>query len=118
MLLRKASENPTNLHAEKYLAAGIKELEVAIEQAGPISEYPYHVLGTQGMAWAHRAVRNRETRRVFLNRLLETLELGLRHHPASEALLRLRDGLKKDILLTLVADPPAGDVAVANEISH
>ncbi len=104
MLMRKAWEAPTDLHAEENLNAGIKELELVIEQSGEISEYPYHVLGSQGLAWAHRSAWNRETKRDFFSKLAETLELGLSHHPTSQSLFRLRDDLKKEILLTVVSD--------------
>jgi len=105
MLMRKAWEAPTDLHAEENLEAGIRELELVIEQSGEISEYPYHVLGTQGLAWVHRCEWNTETKRNFLEKLAETLELGLNHHPTSQTLFRLREGLKKEILLTVVGNP-------------
>ncbi len=45
-----------------------------------------------------------ETKREFLSRLVETLDLGLSRHPTSQSLFRLRDDLKKEILLTVVSD--------------
>jgi len=104
MLMRKAWEAPSDLHAEENLNAGIKELELVIEQFGEISEYPYHVLGTQGITWVHRCAWSRDAKRNFLEKLAETLEVGLNHHPTSQTLFRLRDVLKKEILLTVVGD--------------
>jgi hypothetical protein len=103
MLMRKAWENPSDLHSEENLNAGMKELEAVVNEYGDTSEYPYHVLCSQGIAWSHRATWNREAKRVFLTKLSEILETGLRHHKASETLLKLKDDLKKEILLTVVS---------------
>jgi len=107
MLMRKAWENPSDLHSEEYLNDGIRELEIVIENWGETSEYPYHVLCSQGLAWAHRAVWNKETKRIFLSKLADTLEAGLKYHRTSESLLKLREDLKKEILLTVVSDQTA-----------
>jgi hypothetical protein len=73
MLMRKAWEAPHDLHAEEFLGAGMEELESVIEHWGHVSEYPYHVFGSQGLTWAHRAISDPETRRAFLEKLLETV---------------------------------------------
>jgi hypothetical protein len=104
MLMRKAYETVSDLHAEEYLNAGIEELENVIESSGQYSAYSYHVLGSQGIAWAHRCTWTNDKKRVFLNRLLEILEEGLEHHPTSQDLFQLRDDLKKEVLLTTVSD--------------
>jgi hypothetical protein len=101
MLMRKAWESPLDIHAEEILASGMQELEAVIENSGDASEYPYHVLGTQGMKWARRAIPDREIKRVFLQKLFETVEQGLKHHPRVENLINLREELKKEILLTV-----------------
>jgi hypothetical protein len=101
MLMRKAWEAPQDLHAEEILASGMQELEAVIENSGDVSEYPYHVLGTQGLKWARRAISDKETKRVFLQKILATIELGLGHHSGTETLTKLREDLKKEILLTV-----------------
>jgi hypothetical protein len=101
MLLRKACEAPGDIHAEEYLSAGFKELEAVIELSGHINEYPYHVYGSQGLAWAHRGIHNMEDRRTFLNRLLDVVKDGLRVHAGSEKLTELAKDIRKDILLTV-----------------
>jgi len=101
MLMRKAYEVPHHPHAEDILNSGIQELETIIEQSGHLSEYPYHVLGSQGLAWAHRAIAQNDARRTFLEKLLKTVEGGLKHHPRADNLLRLREDLRREILLTV-----------------
>lgn len=106
MLMRKAHETASDLHAEEYLTQGIEELESVIERSGQYSSHSYHVLGSQGIAWVHRCGWNAEKKRTFLSRLVEILERGLDHHPTSQDLFRLRDDLKKEVLLTVVNAHP------------
>jgi hypothetical protein len=106
MLMRKAREAPTDLHAEEYLNAGIKELELVIERSGPVSEYPYHVLGSQGLAWTRQTSWSTEAKRTFLSKLVEIMEQGLNYHPISQSLFKLRDDLRKEVLLTVVSTSP------------
>jgi Mrp family chromosome partitioning ATPase len=102
MLMRKAWEAPTELHAEEILDAGIKELEDVIDSFGEQSQYPYHVLGTQGLKWARRGIPQNDARRAFLQKLLTTVDDGRKFHPQEENLRVLQAELKKEILLTLV----------------
>ena len=103
MLMRKAWEAPNDIHAEEYLNSGMTELEAVIECSGHLSGYPYHVFGSQGLAWAHRAVPQMEDRRAFLSRLLEVVNQGLKQHPGEENLRKLSQDLKKEILLTVAS---------------
>jgi hypothetical protein len=103
MLMRKAWEAPGDIHAEEYLNAGMKELEAVIEASGHVSDYPYHVFGSQGLAWAHRAIPQKENRRAFLSRLIEVVNDGLKLHPGGENLTKLSQDLKKEILLTVTS---------------
>ncbi len=104
MLMRKAWEAPKDLHAEEYLEEGMKELEQIIEDWGHKSYYPYHVLGSQGLAWAHRGIARKEQRREFIEGLEKVVDAGLANHPGEESLEHLKDSLKREILLTTVAD--------------
>lgn len=102
MLMRKAWEAPKDLHSEEFLHLGMSELEAIIENSGHLSEYPFHVYGSQGLAWAHRAIPQKENRRLFLSKLSEVVSQGLSLHPTAENLIKLSDDLKKEILLTVV----------------
>ena len=102
MLMRKAVDTASDLHAEEYLNAGIEELESVIERSGQYSSHSYHVLGSQGIAWVHRCGWTTDKKRAFLSRLVEVVEEGLEHHPTSQDLFRLRDDLKREVLMTVV----------------
>jgi hypothetical protein len=103
MMMRKAWETPQDLHAEENLNAGMQELEDVIEESGEVSEYPFHVLGSQGLKWARRAIPQNDARRAFLQKLLDTVERGLKHHPREEGLKVLHTDLKKEFLLTFTS---------------
>ncbi|MGA9885754.1 MAG: SIR2 family protein [Candidatus Acidiferrales bacterium] len=103
MLMRKACEAPADTHAEEYLEAGMEQLESVIETSGSLNEYPYHVFGSQGLAWVHRGIARKDDKRAFLNRLLEVVGGGLEQHPGAEKLMALSRDLKKEMLLTVAS---------------
>jgi len=107
MLMRKAWEAPTDMHAEEHLNSGMTMLEAVIENSGDLSSYPYHVFGSQGLAWAHRTMNNKESKRAFLNRLLEVVTDGVKKHPGQENLVKLSQDLKKEILMTVASVSPS-----------
>lgn len=102
MLMRKAWEGPHSARAPELLQNGAQLLEEVIEKSGSVSSYPYHVLGSQGLAWAHRADLAREDKREFLRHLLELVSQGLCNHRRQENLMRLKQDLEREILLTVV----------------
>jgi hypothetical protein len=103
LLMRKAVERPTDAEAEKLLTRGIDLLEDAILFRGSTDSYPVHVLGSQGLAWVHRAPLTDVEKRRFLDRLLNAAEQGVRLHPRQRDLVQLRDDIRREVLLTVVA---------------
>jgi SIR2-like domain len=108
MLMRKAWEAPSDLHSKEYFDEGIKGLEYVIEHSGKVSEYPYHVLGSQGLAWVHRCQWNRDDKRELLQRLAQAVDEGCRYHEKAQNLIQLREDLRKEILLTFVSSSSSG----------
>ena len=101
MLVRKAYEAPNDLNAQEFLNTGISSLEDIIDHWGRISEYPYHVLGSQGLAWIRRCGRSVDEKRTLISRLLDAVEDGVKIHQ-TENLKSLRDALKRELMLTAV----------------
>ncbi|MEQ1885178.1 MAG: SIR2 family protein [Bryobacteraceae bacterium] len=102
MLMRKAWESPHDLYAQEFLDTGIATLEDIIESNGKFSEYPFHVLGSQTLAWIHRSDWSRNQKFVMLDRVGKLVDQGLKFHPKSKNLLTLRDDIKRESLLTAV----------------
>jgi len=55
LLIKRASKTPEHGSAEEWFTEGRKYLEELIGQSGSRDSYPYHVLGSQGLAWARQA---------------------------------------------------------------
>jgi len=100
---RLAIESPRSPDAIGFVSMAIEALEEQIEERGASDFYPFHVLGSQGLAWSRHGHLAKEERRELLNRLLRLVEKGVRLHPFSNDLVALRDDLKKEVLSTAVA---------------
>ena len=101
MLMKKATEDPTQTSAAHYLGEGIKELKEVIRTNGKKTPYPYHVLGSQGLAWTRRAQLSGMEKRIFIRELVEFVGDGIRWHPWERSLTSLKQELRRDELLTV-----------------
>lgn len=104
MLMRKAVEAPTDSKAEEYLTRGIALLEEVIRTRGHVSGHPYHVLGSQGLAWVRRVARDSEQKRQMLGYYLTVVRDGLKQHRLAEDLAHLEKDIERDMLMTAVRD--------------
>jgi DNA-binding MarR family transcriptional regulator len=99
---RIALENPRSPKAAGRISDATEVLETQIREQGDRDFYPYHVLGSQGLAWSRRAGMGREERRLFLKRILAHVEEGVLRHPHQTDLADLQRDLKREVLLTHV----------------
>ena len=102
MLMRKAVEKPTDLDSESWMAEGTQLLESVIATRGAQDYYPYHILGSQGVAWTARRSRSAAEQRRLLSYYLNVVEQGLGKHPFERDLIQLRDDIKHRLLMTTV----------------
>ena len=65
-------------------------------------DYPFHILGSQGLAWARRRASSPEDKRRMLSVYINVVEDGLKKHPMSRDLRQLHQDLRKESLLTIV----------------
>jgi hypothetical protein len=65
--------------------------------------YPYHVLGSQGLAWARRWITSSVDKERYLRKLIETLGAGWKKYPHAADLKQLLEDLKKEYLGIAVA---------------
>lgn len=106
MLMRRAWESPHAQGALTTLTKGTDMLHEVIENWGAESSYPFHVLGSQGLAWARRGPLSREEKRVSLQDTLEFLDHGIKLHPTRANLAQLRADLYREYLMTSVVEGP------------
>ena len=69
-----------------------------IDQRGKLDPYPYHVLGTQGLNWAKRGIKDITERKKYLENLLSILKKGVENHKHSGELKEIRDKVQSEIL--------------------
>jgi len=95
-------ESPHDLYAHEFLDAGVEALEEIIESHGKFSQYPFHGLGSQTLAWIHRSEWSKHRKVAFLQRVEELVEQGLKHRQKTKNLQRLADDLKRESLRATV----------------
>jgi len=102
LLLRLAVEAPTAPGAASRVQNGLAMLEEIIKLRGRLDRYPYHVLGSQGLAWSRRAALGLRERQSLLKTLSQRVGEGVNNHAGSEELKRLHEDLKKELMMTAV----------------
>ncbi len=103
LLMKKAAKQPTNVSADAWFTEGRAYLEQLIGERGKVDFYPYHVLGSQGLAWIRQAALGREEKRALLKSLADKLDEGVANHPRAEEIKNLAQDLRREWLLTAVA---------------
>lgn len=104
LVLKKAARDPTNLNAKDWFDEGWNILDGLIRDFGREDPYPYHILGSQGLAWSRTAYQPIVDKRLFLFRLVRIMNQATEHHPNDTGLKGLADAVKEDWLLTAVED--------------
>jgi hypothetical protein len=104
LLMKKAARYPTNANARDWFKEGYTDLLERIEERGNIDSYPYHILGSQTLAWVHTAQLSLLEKRELLHDTLEMVNKGKAIHHSSKELDELAEALKSEWLLTAVED--------------
>lgn len=93
LLTKKAWTHPDSPQSHEWFNTGREFLENQIAATGKVDSYPYHVLGSQGLAWARHGNLTALEKRELLGRLVALLKEGVAYHPRSDEL----NGLKRDL---------------------
>jgi len=103
--LKRAAWEAPSPSSRQQAESAFDDLERAILAKGGKDRYPYHVMGSQGLAWLHRDNLTREEKIRILERLRNVVKEGVQNHPRERDLAQLADDLQKEYLLLAV---PAG----------
>ena len=76
LLLKQAIENPRGKDAPTLVRQATDILEGLMRGQDRLSSYPYHVLGSQGLAWSRRGLGTQEKGRYLHSLLAMPIELG------------------------------------------
>jgi tetratricopeptide (TPR) repeat protein len=81
-------------------------LQELINRYGNEDPYPFHVLGSQGLAWARRALGSSHEKGQYLQSLMSAVRTGVERHPRADDLKRLLEDIKREHLeISLPAQP-------------
>lgn len=101
--LRLAIASPRATTSRGRVTDALAEMQDQIRERGLRDSYPFHVLGSQILAWTRVAMLPPAEARELLEMAIKLVEAGITAHPKTEELLSLREDLKKEYLMTTVA---------------
>ena len=98
LLFRKAITKSGATEAPALVEDATQILTGLIQHRRVEDEYPYHVLGTQGLSWARRGIRNETERAVYLGKLVLFVKEGISKFPYSNELKQIETALREESL--------------------
>ena len=98
LLFKKAVTKSGAAKAPEHVEEASQILYGLIQDRRVEDEYPYHVLGSQGLSWARRGIRNETERAVYLGNLILIVRDGISKFPYSNALKVLETSLQEESL--------------------
>ena len=102
MLMKKAARRPEHASASDWFNEGREFLEDLISSRGKRDSYPFHVLGSQGLAWVRHGKLALLEKRTLLGSLLEHVTAGTKLHPRADELQVLLGDLKREWMQTTI----------------
>lgn len=98
LLFKKAIKVPGSLEAPELVEEATKLLSGLIATTDK-NVYPYHVLGSQGLAWARRGIADPDDRASYLRELHTQLEKACVKYSGNKELQQLTSDLQREYLL-------------------
>lgn len=91
----QAIERPNTESARSLASDATSALGFQIQRWGRVDPYPYHILGSQGLAWARRGIHSSVERERYLRMLINNVQDGCSKHPRAADLKQLLTDLKE-----------------------
>jgi len=93
----QALGDPNTGHAEEMAESAMKMLTRLMRRPNG-SPHPFHVFGSQGLAWSRRGIRQSRKKGPFLRHLVAEVEKGVMRFPNERELRTLLSDLKREHL--------------------
>lgn len=100
LLMKKANQQPSNANSQGWFLEGFNTLLDQIEIRGGVDPQPYHILGSQTLAWVRVASISKQEKRGILEETLKVVNLGIDKHQDPKWFGGLLDALKVEWLKT------------------
>jgi hypothetical protein len=111
MTLKRASRNAQDPGAFEQAQVAFEELQDVIQRQRGADPHPFHVYGSQGLAWAKRAPIGTTERIQLLSELRAIVNDGVKKHAGRADLITLARDLEREYLMIAV---PAPEATVSN----
>lgn len=98
LLFRKALDNVSAVNSSELVEEATELLSVNIAKRGTTDPHPYHIYGSQGLAWSRRGIQKFEEKKVYLEGLLHVVEEGEQKHPNNQELKNLLENIRTEYL--------------------
>jgi hypothetical protein len=108
LLLKRASKHAADPAAIQEAEEGFQILEEQIEIRGDRDAYPYHIYGSQGLAWVKRSPMGDGARADALDGLREVVQTGIGRHPERQDLKQLITDLDHEYMMLAVTPSDVG----------
>jgi hypothetical protein len=109
MLLRKAIAQPNDLSSFELVLRAVDKIDNVIAARGGGDPHPFHLLGRCGLDWIAVTPQPPHEKRAFLDRVMATVERGVRAHPKDTTLPAVREQLRQASLMTIVRADGSAD---------
>ena len=103
LLFRKAIDD-LGIDSTKMVDEATTILNDLITRVG--DPYPYHILGSQGLAWSRRGIADAKEKERYLRKLTAMLDEGCKKHPRELDLKTLLQDVRREYLGIAVASRP------------
>ncbi len=98
LLFKKAIETPGSHIAHDLVDEATKILRANIISHGTTDPYPYHIYGSQGLAWSRRGISLPDRKEAYLKKIKEIVQQGRENHPRNQDLKNLLDDITREYL--------------------
>ena len=101
--MKRAASLPGHIDSGDWFSEGYSSLRMQIEDRGRRDPYPFHVLGSQTLAWVRAKSLPVLEKRRLLEETRDIVDAGRQMHRRSEELDQLFQDLQHEWLMTAVA---------------
>lgn len=99
LTLKRASRDASIAGATEMANEAFESLQDAIDRRGKVDPYPYHIMGSQGLAWTRKMPGTSEERIRLIERLRYVVSEGISRHSGDSSLRQLAKDLEREYLL-------------------